>query len=104
VWSIIATEASHREAAIVGSINHPSGSGVNPRSVASEMRKVLLAHPEEDTTAYVCSIIVEALQLKTDIPMDDIYAFVQSIMASNLQPICPKFCHHAMKDPVSKGK
>jgi hypothetical protein len=31
-------------------------------------------------------------------------AFVQSIMASDLNPVCPKFWHHAMKDPTSKGK
>jgi hypothetical protein len=24
-------------------------------------------------------------------------------MASNLHPTCPKFWHHAMKDPVRKG-
>jgi hypothetical protein len=35
--------------------------------------------------------------------MEDIAAFVQSIMASDLQPMCPKFWHHAMKDPVQKG-
>jgi hypothetical protein len=104
VWSIIATEASDCEAAIIASINYPSGGGANPRLVASKMRKALLAPPEEDTIAYVRSIIVKALQLKADIPTDDIYAFVQSIIASNLQPICPKFWHHAMKGPVSKGK
>jgi hypothetical protein len=32
------------------------------------------------------------------------FAFVQSIKASDLQLICPKFWHHAMKDPISKGK
>jgi hypothetical protein len=68
VWSIIATEASDCEAAIIASINHPSGGGVDPRSVASEMRKALLAPPEDDTIAYVRSIIVKALQLKADIP------------------------------------
>jgi hypothetical protein len=35
--------------------------------------------------------------------MEEIIAFVQSIMASDLNPICPKFWHHAMKDPVRKG-
>jgi hypothetical protein len=36
--------------------------------------------------------------------LSDILVFVQSIMASDLHPTCPKFWHHAMKDPVSKGK
>ena len=39
-----------------------------------------------------------------DISHDDITAFVQSIMATDNDPICPKFWHHAMKDPTHRGK
>ena len=63
----------------------------------------MLPPPEDDTIAYVRSIIISALTLATDIPPEDIIAFVQSIMASDLHPVCPKFWHHAMKDPSSKG-
>jgi hypothetical protein len=43
------------------------------------------------------------MDLHADVPLDDIIAFVQSIMALDLNPICPKFWHHAMKDPAHKS-
>jgi hypothetical protein len=43
------------------------------------------------------------MDLDANVPLDDIIAFVQSIMALDLNPICPKFWHHAMKDPAHKS-
>ena len=68
------------------------------------MHERLRPEPDNDVAAYVQSIIVSALSLSTEVPMEDIIAFVQSIMASDANPICPKFWHHAMKDPVHRTK
>jgi hypothetical protein len=43
------------------------------------------------------------MDLDVDVPLDDIIASVQSIMALDLDPLCPKFWHHAMKDPAHKS-
>ena len=46
---------------------------------------------------------MSSLHMHTDIPLQDITAFVQSTMASDLQPSCTtKIWDHAMKDPISK--
>jgi hypothetical protein len=82
---------------------HAHGGGTDPRLANMEMELALQPPPDDDVIAYVRSVITSSLHLSTDIPMKDIMAFVQSIMASDLNPICPKFLHHAMKDPVWKG-
>jgi hypothetical protein len=43
------------------------------------------------------------MDLDANVPLDDIIVFMQSIMALDLTPICPKFWHHAMKDPLHKS-
>jgi hypothetical protein len=83
---------------------HVTGSGMDPRLVNEEMQLRLQPPPDDDVVEYIQAIIISALTLETDIPLNDIVAFVQSIMASDLNPVCPKFWHHAMKDPTSKGK
>jgi hypothetical protein len=60
---------------------HVTGGGMDPRCANEEMRRRLCPPPEDDVVAYVRSIIVVALTLETDIPLEDIVAFVQSIMA-----------------------
>jgi hypothetical protein len=82
---------------------HAHGGGTDPRLVAMEMDLALQPPPDDDVIAHVQSVITSSLHLSTDIPMEEKIAFVQSIMASDLNPICPKFWHHAMKDPVRKG-
>jgi hypothetical protein len=67
------------------------------------MDEALLPQPDEDIIAYIRSIIVFSMDLDVDILLDDIIAFAQSIMASDLNPICPKFWHQAMKDPAHKS-
>jgi hypothetical protein len=68
-----------------------------------EMQHALLPPPDDDVIAYVKAILTLSLQMYSEAPIKDIIAFAQSIMASDLNPICPKFWHHAMKDPVRKG-
>jgi hypothetical protein len=67
------------------------------------MNHTLLPPSDEEIITYVKAIVTSLLYLQTNVPMEDIAAFVQSIMASDLHPTCPKFWHHAMKDPVQKG-
>jgi Reverse transcriptase (RNA-dependent DNA polymerase) len=82
---------------------HAHGRGTDPRLADMEMELALQPPPDNNVIAYVRSVITSSLHLITDIPMEEIVAFVQSIMASDLNPICPKFWHHAMKDLVWKG-
>jgi hypothetical protein len=116
VWSLIASlslesldnETTKPAVASLTSVPpthvHVTGGRMDPRLVNEEMRLRLRLPPDDDVVEYVRAIIISALTLKTDIPLDDIVAFVQSIMASDLNPVCPKFWHHAMKDPTSKRK
>jgi hypothetical protein len=118
VWSIVATtelELLAHDAHEVDAISlkveqpnavermKPNGGGTDPRLANIEMNHALLPPPDNKILAYVKAIMTSLLYLQTDVPMEDIAAFVQSIMASDLQPTCPKFWHHAMKDPVQKG-
>jgi hypothetical protein len=80
-----------------------TGGGTDPQKATVEMDKTLLPQPDGDIIAYIRSIIVSSMDLYVDVPLDDIIAFVQSIMALDLNPICPKFWHHAMKDPAQKS-
>jgi hypothetical protein len=80
-----------------------NGGGNDPRLAHNEMEHALAEPPDDEDIAYVWLIFVSSLHFSTNMPLDEMYAFVASIMASNLQPICPKFWHHAMKDPVHKG-
>jgi hypothetical protein len=79
---------------------NPAGGGTDPRLAKSEMNHALIPPPDDEILAYVKAIVTSSLYLQTNVPMEDIVAFVQSIMASDLHPTCPKFWHHAMKDPV----
>ena len=81
-----------------------TGGGIDLQQAQYEMDKALCPPPDDETIAYVHSILTSSLHIHTDIPHHDIKTFVQSIMASDRQPSCPKFWHHAMKDPVNKGK
>jgi hypothetical protein len=58
---------------------------------------------DKDIIVYIRSIIVSSMDLIVGNLLNDIIAFVQSIMALDLSPICPKFWHHAMKDPAHKS-
>ena len=89
--------------AAVGYI-YSMGGGTDPRCGEREMAAALCSPPEEETVAYIQSIMTSSLHTHTDISLPEITAFVRSNMASDLHPTCPKFWHHAMKDPVSKGK
>jgi hypothetical protein len=117
VWSLIASsslesldnETKPSAVARLGSVPlthvHVTGrGGMDPRLANEEMRRRLRPPPDDDVVEYVRSIIISALTFEMDIPLEDITAFVQSIMESDLNPVCPKFWHHAMKDPTSKGK
>jgi hypothetical protein len=77
-----------------------TGGGTNPLKAIDEMDKALLPQPDDNIIAYIWSIIVSSMDLHANVPRDDIIAFIQSIMALDLNPICPKFWHHAMKDPA----
>jgi hypothetical protein len=118
VWSIVATtelESSANNAHEVDAIGlkveqpnaveriQPNRGGTDPRLANIEMNHALLPPPDNEILAYVKAIVTSSMYLQTDVLMEDIVAFVQSIMASDLQPTCPKFWHHAMKDPVRKG-
>jgi hypothetical protein len=65
------------------------------------MDMALQQPPNEDVIAYVQSIVTLLLHFTTNTPLEEITAFIMSIMASDLNPVCPKFWHHAMKDPVA---
>jgi hypothetical protein len=83
VWSIIATASNEQSEwqspttgmipeiiATEGTIHRAlvDGGGTDPRLADIEMRKALLPPPEDDTIAFVRSIIVSAIHLGTDIP------------------------------------
>jgi hypothetical protein len=118
VWSIVATtelESLANDAHEVDAIGlkvkqsnaveriKSNGGGTGPRLANIKMNHALLPPPDDEILVYVKAIVTSLLYLQTDVPMEDIVAFVQSIMASELQLACPKFWHHAMKDPVQKG-
>jgi hypothetical protein len=121
VWSIIAERSLANETtgdvcSLEVSIpqkpeHHPApihqvqvtGGGTDPQLATLEMDMALQQPPDDDVIAYVRSIFTSSLHFNTDIPLEEITAFVASIMASDLNPVCPKFWHHAMKDPVHKG-
>jgi hypothetical protein len=79
-----------------------TGGGTDPQKATKEMDEALLPQPDNNI-AYIRSIIVSSMDLDASVPLDDIIAFVQSIMALDLNPICPNFRHHAMKDPAHKS-
>jgi hypothetical protein len=83
--------------------HHATGGGTNAKKAIDEMEKALFLQPDDDIIAYIRSIIVSSMDLDDDVPLDEIIAFVQSIMAWDLTPIFPKFWHHAMKDPAHKS-
>jgi hypothetical protein len=78
----------------------PAGGGTDPRLAKNEMKHALTPPPDDEILANVKAIVTSSLHLQTDVPMEDIIPFAHSIMASDLHPACPKFWHHAMKDPV----
>jgi hypothetical protein len=80
-----------------------TGGGTDPQKATKEMDKALLPQPDNGIIAYIRSIIMSSMDLDADVPLDDVIAFVQSIMALDLNPICPKFWHHAMKDLAHKS-
>ena len=118
VWSIIASEAfpgldsDNKEhanplsrASTPTERVHVTGGGLDPRRATHDLRTALQPPPDEETVMFVLSIITDTLQLHShNVPSDAITMFVQSIMASDSHPFCPKFWHHAMKDPVTRGK
>jgi hypothetical protein len=67
------------------------------------MDKALFPQPDDDIIACIRSIIVYSMDLYANVPLDNIIAFVQLIMALDLNPISPKLWHHAMKDPAHKS-
>jgi hypothetical protein len=79
------------------------GSRNDPRLANVEMEQAFLQAPDNDIIEYVQLIITSSLHFNTDVLLDEIIAFVTSIMASDLHPTCLKFWHHAMQDPVHKG-
>jgi hypothetical protein len=83
--------------------HHATGGGTDAQKAIDEMEKALFPQPDDDIIAYIRSIIVSSMDLDDDVPLDDIIPFVQSIMALDLNPICPKFWHHAMKDPAHRA-
>jgi hypothetical protein len=122
VWSIIAGASLINETIAVAGIEttpspqekpsnvatqlqkvHVTGGGMDPCLASNDMNNALQQPPGDDVIAYVRSIITSSLHFNTDIPIEEITAFVMSIMASDLNPVRPKFWHHAMKDPVHKG-
>jgi hypothetical protein len=122
VWSIIAGASLINETIAVAGIEttpspqekptnvatqlqkvHVTGGGMDPRLASNDMNNALQQPPGNDVIAYVRSIITSSLHFNTNIPIEEITAFVMSIMATDLNPVCPKFWHHAMKDPVHKG-
>jgi hypothetical protein len=120
VWSIIAGFLLENETTAVCGIEeatsqkpeyHPAplhkvqvtGGRTDPRLATKEMDTALQQSPDDNVIAYVQSIFMLSLHFNTDILLKEITAFIMSIMASDLTPVCPKIWHHAMKDPVHKG-
>jgi hypothetical protein len=68
-----------------------NGGGTDPCLAFEEMEWHLLVQLDDDIIAFVWSIFMASLTMDIKAPIDDIISFVQSTVALDLSPICPKF-------------
>jgi hypothetical protein len=57
-----------------------TGGGMETRRAHMDMIKVLLPPPDDNVIAYVKAILTLSLHFHTDVPLEDIVAFVHSII------------------------